>query len=500
MNNMETMDVENVAGNPYPNKKTQMTKLTTFIVLFLSILVMALVTKVIVLQINSTKFQHILANSNSLLDRNCPRNEENVDGQYACQGWISGQSFTSTAPDGKTVINLKGQLSMDSITGERNTRLIRNFLDKMVYTPNRTGDGVENELKSFYESCIQLKKNSSIIHPVTGRLIKWMFLRQESFLSLQNVVVKLVTLGEDDPKHNSIPCTELAKNLFPEVVGKLFVENHYLNDNLAFSVQQLLLQIRDTYLSHLDVVYSPWVDFQSWLELRRRINSAKIMQGYPTDIMDSIWVASVYANVTINKNVSHFIVNLVQLMDLREMRKQTLGMVTMNYFDNIRDVAANYLPSWDMLFISAGYAQFPIYHESFPDVLKFGRLGFIIAHEFGHALSAYIRTNDQSRGELPFGASNATYQKFIDKLNCIENEYNTYQIPFSFPQRNTTHALTWNGSLTLEENFADFIALKISFSAFMKEHKRTHGSQVNHEIPGLARFSKEQLFFIANAQ
>lgn len=78
---METMDVENVAGNPYPNKKTQMTKLTTFIVLFLSILVMALVTKVIVLQINSTKFQHILANSNSLLDRNCPRNEENVDGQ-----------------------------------------------------------------------------------------------------------------------------------------------------------------------------------------------------------------------------------------------------------------------------------------------------------------------------------------------------------------------------------------------------------------------------------
>lgn len=292
----------------------------------------------------------------------------------------------------------------------------------MVYTPNRTGDGVENELKSFYESCIQLKKNSSIIHPVTGRLIKWMFLRQESFLSLQNVVVKLVTLGEDgkhadpfifrifinklliakysslDPKHNSIPCTELAKNLFPEVVGKLFVENHYLNDNLAFSVQQLLLQIRDTYLSHLDVVYSPWVDFQSWLELRRRINSAKIMQGYPTDIMDSIWVASVYANVTINKNVSHFIVNLVQLMDLREMRKQTLGMVTMNYFDNIRDVAANYLPSWDMLFISAGYAQFPIYHESFPDVLKFGRLGFIIAHEFGHALSAYIRTNDQSRG------------------------------------------------------------------------------------------------------
>lgn len=54
-----------------------------------------------------------------------------------------------------------------------------------------------------------------------------------------------------------------------------------------------------------------------------------------------------------------------------------------------------------------------------------------------------------------------------------------------------------NGTLTEKENVADIGGLSIAFRAYKKQRAR---SQPEQAIPGIAKFTDEQLFFLGHAQ
>ena len=80
-----------------------------------------------------------------------------------------------------------------------------------------------------------------------------------------------------------------------------------------------------------------------------------------------------------------------------------------------------------------------------------------------------------------------TIQAFKAKTDCFVEQYSKFTI--QDPEGKTLHV---NGKLTLGENIADAGGLSAAFHAW-KEIEKKHAGQL---LPGLQRFTKEQMFFI----
>jgi endothelin-converting enzyme len=77
---------------------------------------------------------------------------------------------------------------------------------------------------------------------------------------------------------------------------------------------------------------------------------------------------------------------------------------------------------------------------------------------------------------------------FDQKTQCFLDQYSKYSIVDQNGQR-----LPVDGKLTLEENIADAGGLAISFAAW----KKREAQKPSPALPGLERFTNEQLFFLA---
>ena len=82
---------------------------------------------------------------------------------------------------------------------------------------------------------------------------------------------------------------------------------------------------------------------------------------------------------------------------------------------------------------------------------------------------------------------NTTREAFEKKTACFIEQYSNFSIPGLDDK-----ALHVNGRLTLGENVADAGGLHAAFAAW----KTRENKKPSQALPGLAKFTKEQLFFI----
>ncbi|XP_042905975.1 membrane metallo-endopeptidase-like 1 isoform X1 [Parasteatoda tepidariorum] len=120
----------------------------------------------------------------------------------------------------------------------------------------------------------------------------------------------------------------------------------------------------------------------------------------------------------------------------------------------------------DLLF---GILVPPVYDSLRPRWMNYASLGFVVAHEIGHELIFYFKTNEISDEALQKINSTATcligqYSNFTQKEN--EKKHSS-QISMA-PNKNVFkwyaqkfHDLFVNGTLTFEENLADLIAIEL---------------------------------------
>ena len=79
---------------------------------------------------------------------------------------------------------------------------------------------------------------------------------------------------------------------------------------------------------------------------------------------------------------------------------------------------------------------------------------------------------------------------FEDRAQCFVDQYSNFTVPSPDPDSQPLHV---NGRLTLGENIADAGGLSASFHAW----KKRDSSRPDKALPGLEKFTKEQLFFIS---
>jgi endothelin-converting enzyme len=152
-------------------------------------------------------------------------------------------------------------------------------------------------------------------------------------------------------------------------------------------------------------------------------------------------------------------------------------------------VNANYHQTLNAISFPAGILQFPFFGPELPEYVSFGAFGSVAGHELSHAFDTNGARFDE-RGAYREWWDNGTMSRFKTKANCFVEQYSKYSI--TDDEGKPMHV---NGKLTLRENIADAGGVSASFAAW----KKRNDQKQNPGLPGLERFTNEQLFFMSFA-
>lgn len=151
------------------------------------------------------------------------------------------------------------------------------------------------------------------------------------------------------------------------------------------------------------------------------------------------------------------------------------------------DVNAYYDHSANAVVLPAAVMQPPLFFDgSMPDYLSYGSLGSIAGHELAHSFSP-IGVHINKDGKLDGWLNESTKTAFGDKAQCFAEQYSKFKV------RGPDKEHRVNGNLTMAENVADLVGVQAAYSAWQQAHK----DKSSKVLPGLQKFTEEQLFWIA---
>lgn len=151
-------------------------------------------------------------------------------------------------------------------------------------------------------------------------------------------------------------------------------------------------------------------------------------------------------------------------------------------------VNAYYVPDFNIVVIPAGIQQLPYYHSERPKYMNFGGMGLIYGHEMTHGLDESGSLRDKY-GNLKNWWTDKAKTEFKKRSNCFVKQYSSYHY------RGLN--VTVDGRQTLSENIADNGGLRQAYLGYQKWVK-DHGKE--KRLPGLEKYSPEQLFFVSFAE
>ncbi|XP_023235343.1 endothelin-converting enzyme 1-like [Centruroides sculpturatus] len=151
-------------------------------------------------------------------------------------------------------------------------------------------------------------------------------------------------------------------------------------------------------------------------------------------------------------------------------------------------VNAFYVPDFNIVVIPAGIQQLPYYHADRPNYMNFGGMGLIYGHEMTHGLDESGSLRDKY-GNLKNWWTDKSKTEFKKRSKCFVDQYSSYHYDGL--------DITVDGKQTLSENIADNGGIRQAYLGYQKWVK-DHGKE--KRLPGLEKYSPEQLFFVAFAE
>jgi endothelin-converting enzyme len=144
----------------------------------------------------------------------------------------------------------------------------------------------------------------------------------------------------------------------------------------------------------------------------------------------------------------------------------------------------------NLIAITPGIAQFPLYSNNVPEYITYGRTGSIIAHELTHGLETFgIHFDKYGAIDIDSLMDPESLSRFTDKATCFVDQ-------FSWETISGTSGVpeAVNGTLTVNENIDDAGGVNVASARWQRRAKEDPFR--NRVLPGLEQFSNEQLFFL----
>lgn len=152
-------------------------------------------------------------------------------------------------------------------------------------------------------------------------------------------------------------------------------------------------------------------------------------------------------------------------------------------------VNAFYNPTANSITFPAGILQSPFYAYGLPSSVNMGAIGMIIGHEITHGFDDTGSQFD-SVGNLRNWWTQETRQKFVQRAKCFIEQYGGIV--------DEQAAMKLNGVNTQGENIADNGGIREAFRAY-RIGLAKRGKYAESALPGLERFTSDQMFFISTA-
>jgi len=155
-------------------------------------------------------------------------------------------------------------------------------------------------------------------------------------------------------------------------------------------------------------------------------------------------------------------------------------------------VNAFYSPLTNTINFPAGILESPMFSTTFPTMLQYARMGYVIGHETTHGFDNNGRLWN-AQGVYQGIFDNATSLRFEQGAQCLVDQYNSYEV---------IPGLYVNGENTLGENIADMGGAKNAYRAYQAWIKANGtdadaGSAKSRIMPSL---TNDQLFFVMLGQ
>ncbi|KAK1760022.1 hypothetical protein QBC47DRAFT_438404 [Echria macrotheca] len=277
------------------------------------------------------------------------------------------------------------------------------------------------------------------------------------------------------------------------ILDRFFAETFFSDAEMQLS-QQMVLDFKTAYAAKLE--NSAWMDAETKQRAIKKVRNVEPELGYPTQSPNvpsppslQEWYSSL--NITssdffnilsaTNFSTARRFAALGRPSDRRAWSKFRVSEVNA-YYDNYRNE----------IVVPAAELQYPFFHKDFPDVINYGSTG---APTFGHELSHGFDTdgvNFDEEGRIVNWWTNETRAEYVRRTKCLVRQYDNYTVTSLEGTQ-----VKVNGSMTLNENFADNMGLIVGYEAWQQ---RRANSTKPGMLPGLEGiFTEEQLFFVAFA-
>ncbi|KAJ1554843.1 Peptidase M13 [Nowakowskiella sp. JEL0078] len=301
--------------------------------------------------------------------------------------------------------------------------------------------------------------------------------------------LKLGTAATLDPPRWKTCINEMDSNV-GYGAGKWFVNAVFSGDSKT-AAEKTIQAIKNSMIKRVPDI--DWIDKSTGDLAISKIKSLKPKIGFPDEIMNPVKMHEKY--LTLNLHSSQYLNNIVSTARFHTSSNLNDILIPV---DRSRwgmtppTVNAYYNPPMNEIAFPAGILQPPFYSASDPQYLNFGAIGMVVGHEITHAFDNNGRQFD-SEGRMIDWWSNETAVRFDDKTQCFIEQYGNYKV--TGPDGTTVNV---NGKLTLGENLADNGGLSRAFEAWKQEMESLgrRADSINQFLPGLQKYTREQLFFV----
>ncbi|GAM86982.1 hypothetical protein ANO11243_050030 [Dothideomycetidae sp. 11243] len=270
-------------------------------------------------------------------------------------------------------------------------------------------------------------------------------------------------------------CVDAVDGILPWILSRFFVERTFSEEAKDFG-DKIVHDIKNQFVAKLK--HSAWMT-----ESVRQLAADK-----SPDITNAEDLSYYYSNVTIHSD-AHF---ANRLSSTRNDIKRTWAKLGHpvdrdEWIMSAPTINGYYNAPGNEIVLPAGIMQAPYFYGlTVPSYLSYGVFGAIAGHELSHAFDPTGASYDQN-GNFTDWWDDSTLTAFERKSQCFIKQYENYTIPTK------DGPIAVNGKLTLGENIADAGGVIAAFQAWRENEKRS----ADLLLPGLANFTKEQIFFLA---
>ncbi|CAN7995505.1 unnamed protein product, partial [Ixodes hexagonus] len=280
-----------------------------------------------------------------------------------------------------------------------------------------------------------------------------------------------------------------SRGVMDEAAGRLYIERKF-SAGAKDDINLLVTELTESFKERL--VDMKWMDHETKSQALTKLSHMVRHVGYADWIMNDTYLNAKYAHVRPVVLGEPFLVSYMDfrkqagLQNLRELRKANNRKE--DWASGPAIVNAFYSPEANSITFPAGILQAPLFEYGLPMHINLGAIGTVIGHEITHAFDNMGSQFDEE-GNYRNWWTNATKEKFLEKIKCFEEEYGSIV-------DKRVH-LKINGVQSKGENIADNGGLSEAYRAYRNWAAKTECGEAP-SLPGL-NLTSDQLFFVSFA-